>query len=226
MAGMFILTQADLSLNPHVSVLRWFGLTINVPVLMACVSVLMLNSILFMGEIFQIKKAMRAVDYYSITPETVNNLVVAPCLEEFIYRVCLMNMVIESGFMTPMHAVFVMPLFFATSHLHLCCLDYLNGGKPLYRSLILALFKLTYTEVFGIYSGLVYVRTGSIWPAIVLHTQCNYFGFPHFLALIDNKFRLTDRIIPGILYVLGVIISYKAFEVLVPDLDPWWQHSH
>jgi hypothetical protein len=61
---------------------------------------------------------MREVDYYSFNLLTIKNLVVAPCLEEFIYRVCLMNLVIESRSMTPINAVYVMPLFFATSHLH------------------------------------------------------------------------------------------------------------
>jgi len=88
--------------------------------------------------------------------------------------------------------------------------------------MLIAVFKLSYTEIFGIYSGLVYVRTGSIWPAICLHSYCNYFGFPHFSALVSNKFRLTDRIVVGILYVLGLIIVYKYFDTLVPDLNPWW----
>jgi prenyl protein peptidase len=115
-----------------------------------------------------------------------------------------------------------MPLFFATSHLHASFLDYSKGEVPIKRAVLIGLFKLAYTEVFGIYSGLVYVRTGSIWPAILLHSYCNYFGFPHFLVLISNKFRLTDRIIPGILYVLGLIIVYYSFDTIVPDLSPWW----
>jgi len=70
---------------------------------------------------------MRGVDYYSFNLLTIKNLIVAPCLEEFIYRVCLINMVIESGLMTPTSAVYVMPLFFATSHLHGSFLEYTNG---------------------------------------------------------------------------------------------------
>lgn len=87
---------------------------------------------------------------------------------------------------------------------------------------MIGLFKLMYTEIFGIYAGLVYMRTGSIWPAIVLHSYCNYFGFPHFLALFSNQFRLTDRIIPGVMYVVGLIFVYYSFNTIVPDLSPWW----
>jgi hypothetical protein len=56
LAGLFILTQADLSKNTDITVLRWFGLSINIDVLVACLRVLLLNSILFAGEIFQLKK--------------------------------------------------------------------------------------------------------------------------------------------------------------------------
>ena len=175
-----------------------------------------------MGEIFQLGKGMRETDYYSFNLTTIKNLIIAPCLEEFIYRVCLINMVIESGLMTPKSAVYIMPLFFAVSHLHHSILDYFQKDTPFMRGMAIALFKLSYTEIFGIYSGLVYVRTGSIWPPIVLHAYCNYFGFPHFLVLLSNKFRLTDRIIPGVLYVLGVIATWYTFDMLVPDLNPWW----
>jgi hypothetical protein len=46
------------------------------------------------------------------------NLVAAPAFEEFIYRVCLINFCIESGALTTTEAVYIMPIFFAISHLH------------------------------------------------------------------------------------------------------------
>lgn len=46
------------------------------------------------------------------------NIVVAPFLEEFIYRVCLINMFMEAKALTEHEAVFYLPIYFALSHLH------------------------------------------------------------------------------------------------------------
>ena len=161
-----------------------------------------------MGEIFQLGKGMRETDYYSLNLTTIKNLIIAPCLEEFIYRVCLINMVIESGLMTPKSAVYIMPLFFAVSHLHHSILDYFQKDTPFIRGMAIALFKLSYTEIFGIYSGLVYVRTGSIWPPIILHAYCNYFGFPNFGVLKDHSKLILRRIIIGFMYIVGVLLFF------------------
>ena len=62
----------------------------------------MMNTILFAGEIFQLYKDMRENSYHSLTSwMSVKNLLIAPFLEEFIYRACLINMMIESGALTP-----------------------------------------------------------------------------------------------------------------------------
>lgn len=37
------------------------------------------------------------------------------------------------------------------------------------KAVLIAVFKLAYTQIFGIYSGYVYVQTGSLWAAIALH---------------------------------------------------------
>ena len=46
------------------------------------------------------------------------NLVLAPIFEEFIYRVALINMFLESGALGPTTSVLFLPFFFAISHLH------------------------------------------------------------------------------------------------------------
>jgi membrane protease YdiL (CAAX protease family) len=55
------------------------------------------------------------------------------------------------------------------------------------------IFQLSYTQVFGIYAGYVYVFTGSFWAAAVLHAQCNLLGFPYFSNLFSDEFSLTKR---------------------------------
>ena len=59
----------------------------------------MLNSVLFAGEIFQILKGMIVIKYdFDIL--AYKNLIFAPFLEEFIYRICLINFFMESGALT------------------------------------------------------------------------------------------------------------------------------
>ena len=169
-ASIFLMTQANLAERQDVSILRWFGLEINLGVLISCIKVLLMNTILFAGEIFQMAKDMRENSYHSLTSwMSVKNLFIAPFLEEFIYRVCLINMMIESGALTPTQCIYITPLFFATSHLHWILDEFLTKKIPFSVLLKTGVFKLAYTELFGVYSGIIYVRTGSLWPAFLLH---------------------------------------------------------
>ena len=80
--------------------------------------------------------------------------------------------------------------------------------------------------MFGIYAGFVYIYTGSIWPAIVLHAHCNFYGFPSFSTLVSQDVKRTERIIIGVLYVAGVVVFLTFFKTLTKDVTlekPWWE---
>ena len=117
----------------------------------------------------------------------------------------MINMFVESGALTVGVSVILLPFFFAISHLHHTFDQKRRQDKAaeeqakdkedtttLYAEYIsykqaikVSLFKISYTQIFGIYSGLVYANTGSVWPAIVLHSHCNFFGFPSFDNLMN-----------------------------------------
>ena len=151
------------------------------------------------------------------------NLVFAPLFEEFIYRVCLINLCIESKALSETEAVLIMPMFFAFSHLHHVIMQRREPGFSYKKALLMALFKLMYTQVFGIYSGFVYVWTGSIWPAFALHAHCNFFGFPSFQNFFERDYLMTDRAIAGVLYVVGSIVFLWYFPSSFGDYTPWWK---
>mmetsp|Transcript_32897 Transcript_32897/g.40676 ORF Transcript_32897/g.40676 Transcript_32897/m.40676 type:complete len:143 (+) Transcript_32897:416-844(+) len=132
------------------------------------------------------------------------NLVCAPLFEEVIYRVCLINMFVESGALNVSYSVVLLPFFFAISHLHHVFdqkrtqdkrakeLAKVKENMSVYaeymsykKAIVVSLFRLAYTQIFGIYSGFIYVNTGSLWPAVALHAQCNFFGFPTFENLMN-----------------------------------------
>ena len=77
---------------------------------------LLLNSVLFAGEIWQLARGMARVSY-RLDLLAFKNLLCAPLFEEIIYRACLINMFIESRALSPKMAVLVLPFYFAISHL-------------------------------------------------------------------------------------------------------------
>ena len=118
LAFIFLCFMADFDQRTEVGVLRWFGLALNQDVVKHTLMVLLLNSILFAGEIYQIAKGMTHLRYELNSIITQKNLFWAPLFEEFIYRSILINLFIESGAFTPTKCVLITPLYFAISHLH------------------------------------------------------------------------------------------------------------
>jgi len=84
-------------------------------------------------------------------------------------------------------------------------------------------FKLAYTQIFGIYSGFVYIKTGSLWPAFALHAQCNYFGFPSFDQLMNNEHRRSLRIVVACLYLGGIFAFFSGFGWCFDGHSPWFK---
>jgi prenyl protein peptidase len=45
-------------------------------------------------------------------------------------------------------------------------------------AVVSSLAQFTYTTPFGWFAVFVFLRTGSVWPAVAVHTFCNYMGVP------------------------------------------------
>ena len=64
-----------------------------------------------------------------------------------------------------------------------------------------------YTTIFGWYAVFILLRTGSVWPAIVAHTYCNWMGPPN--LAVDGP-----RWFPATYYALlvgGAVGFYRLF---------------
>ena len=97
-----------------------------------------------------------------------------------------------------------------------------------YKKMILvSVLRISYTQIFGIYSGFVYVMTGSVWPAVALHAQCNFFGLPSFANIKNEDIRRTERMLLIILYLCGIVIVFTCFtwftKPVEGDVLPFWQ---
>ena len=206
----------------------------------------MLNSALFLGEIYQnwveTYQKYRHEVYYSNNPRGFRNfphyiwarlvfflfglweekpnwlkiktLIFAPVLEEFMYRGIIFGLYRDSGVFAsyPKLCLTLLPLYFAIAHAHIL---FKNRHQPdIKQQALIKLFQVFYTQVFGFYSAWIFTNTGSLWPAIALHSQCNYFGFPNFGPIFDWKVYLPKRIIIGMVYLLGIICFFAVKKII------------
>ncbi|CDW91388.1 caax prenyl protease 2-like [Stylonychia lemnae] len=219
----FLNIKADHRQRDDVDLFRWFGLHFDGQISLAIANTLMLNSILFLGEIVQYLWGMNESDYFQIDLLTFKNLVLVPIFEELIFRACLINIFIEANIMSMHKCVLILPIFFAVAHLHHLYRQRHLPAEQFKRAALQKVFQIFYTQVFGIYAGYIYVYTGSLWAAIALHAQCNYFGFPSFGNLFDEEFPVLKRQIVGYLYLVGVVCFFNFFGFFMDPnyYNPW-----
>jgi len=101
-----------------VDLFRWFGMHFDGKISLAIANTLMLNSILFMGEIAQYFSEMQWSSVDEISLFNFKNIFLVPIFEELIFRVCLINIFIEANILSINKCVLILPLFFAVAHLH------------------------------------------------------------------------------------------------------------
>ncbi|KAJ7357452.1 CAAX prenyl protease [Desmophyllum pertusum] len=103
-------------------------------------------------------------------------LTAAPLTEEFVYRACLVPMLVPSfGNVLP---IFICPLFFGV------------------------VFQFGYTTVFGGYTAFLFLRTGHLIGPVLCHSFCNFMGFPPIDQVPSSKY---PRLISGS-FVAGLVL--------------------
>ena len=120
---------------------------------------------------------------YDSKPWTgIRNMLVAPLVEEVIFRACtitpyLHSTAYTSGQVSMATICWMTPLFFGLAHVHHAFQMIRSKVNPK-RILIQTTFQFLYTTLFGAYVSLWYIQTRSIWAVILLHSFCNYMGLP------------------------------------------------
>mmetsp|Transcript_6729 Transcript_6729/g.14850 ORF Transcript_6729/g.14850 Transcript_6729/m.14850 type:complete len:310 (+) Transcript_6729:88-1017(+) len=113
------------------------------------------------------------------------NLVVAPLSEEFVFRGCMVPLLLLQG-SSKAAAILLPPLFFGAAHLHHLH-DLLTYQRVAPRTALpMVLFQFTYTTVFGWYECLLFINTGSLVAPVVVHMFCNLMGVPHFGRMMQQ----------------------------------------
>lgn len=67
--------------------------------------------------------------------------------------------------------------WFGVAHLH-HLYEKLRQGETVTRAVVSTLVQFTYTSIFGFIASVLFMRSGSIYPAIMSHMICNYVGLP------------------------------------------------
>ncbi|XP_030570299.1 CAAX prenyl protease 2 [Drosophila novamexicana] len=180
---------------------RWQGLW------QAIVIPYLLTALLFLGPIFVNMQNESFRSYFDLEAWRgsctsiiwIRNLVMAPLSEEFVFRACMMPLILQS--FTPMNAVFITPLFFGVAHLHHIA-ERLSVGMELSTALFIGLFQFTYTTLFGFYSAFLFARTGHFVAPLLAHALCNHMGLPDVQDLWQQD--LWRRVLAIGLYIVGL----------------------
>jgi len=55
----------------------------------------------------------------------------------------------------------------------------------------MSLFQFIYTTLFGWFAAFVFLRTGSLYPAIAAHAFCNWLGLPRFWGRVGQAAEIA-----------------------------------
>jgi len=83
--------------------------------------------------------------------------------------------------------IFLTPIVFGLAHVHhFYEFRITHPHTPVLGAILRSLLQFTYTTLFGGYATFVYLRTGSVVSAILIHTFCNWMGFPRFWGRVTT----------------------------------------
>ncbi|KZP08822.1 Abi-domain-containing protein [Athelia psychrophila] len=108
------------------------------------------------------------------------NLLFAPLTEEAVFRACVLAVYQLAGLGRGV-SVGVSPLAFGLAHVHHAWEVWNRYGRTptaAKRAVIASTMQLSYTTLFGAYTALLFLRTGSLLPPLAAHAWCNALGLP------------------------------------------------
>ena len=142
------------------------------------------------------------------------NYVIAPFAEELIFRACMLPLLQPA--IGQWYAVLVCPLFFGIAHIHHLVDWYrLNDGTPFSHACFVIVIQFSYTAIFGLFSGFLFIRTGHLISLVICHSLCNIMGLPSVEYALKHPQK--GVIIAG--YILGAVFFFIfLFPLTSPSL--------
>ena len=94
----------------------------------------------------------------------------------------------------------------------------IRKGQDILTSFLVSMFQFAYTTIFGMYSALLFIRTGHFAAPFVVHAYCNFMGFPDFMEVANSEPR--KRLLLMTLFVVGAVLFYLLLDPLTSN--PQW----
>eukprot|EP01084_Bolivina_argentea_P228469 385864_1 len=170
---------------------------------------LILMIILFFGPLIE-----NPYHFQNVTTKTyatplliIRGLIVGPICEEWIYRGCIISLLFY-GKLSYGLCIIIPPILFGLSHAHHIYYQMTHAyGASRSQACLTVVFQLFYTSVFGVLASIIFIRTGNVFAAMLMHIWCNSMGFPPFTFIMNRKnngFTTMRDIVNGIAYVMGL----------------------
>ncbi|KAF3925028.1 hypothetical protein AA313_de0204490 [Arthrobotrys entomopaga] len=138
------------------------------------------------------------------------NYIVGPITEELTFRSHILALhlcVPEEPKVTTL--VFFTPLYFGIAHLHHFYEFTLTHPDSSYRfAMIRSVIQFMYTTLFGWFAAWVFLRFGSLWIAIAVHSFCNVMGLPRFWGKLEGGWWKSG--VYYVVLVVGAVGFYKG----------------
>jgi membrane protease YdiL (CAAX protease family) len=233
----FMICSCD-DLTPSLSALALLGFTSDIKPVIQCLSH---TCILYLGAsvatLFQARELVERqrrhgkltsyreiIKALSIDPifhpfwPQLRNLWAAPAIEELVFRACLVRPLTQS-LSTPIHVVWIAPLFFGTAHVHHAFLKWKESGS-MRLALMTTIAQFVYTTLFGAYVTYAFLRTNSLPAIIISHQYCNYMGLPDLSFFQPHFGRLSliyrFRWVVMSTYAIGIVGFVWGFQGILP----------
>jgi len=184
-----LIARAELDVSGALHLLGWWP--VHPTDTAACV---LLTWMLYLGPHFE--KIVVEKQLQGFREKTVESLyswqgyrtyIAAPITEEVIFRSVLVPIHLLAK-VSPGKIVFLTPLYFGIAHIHHAYeFKLTRPDVPFFPVLIRSLFQFGYTTIFGWYASFLYLRTGSLYGCILVHTFCNLYGLPRFWGRVERE---------------------------------------
>ncbi|KAI9147916.1 hypothetical protein HJFPF1_11734 [Paramyrothecium foliicola] len=154
---------------------------------------------------------------------TWRNMVAGPVTEECLFRSAAVPLLLVAG-SSVARTIFLSPLVFGLAHLHhFYEFRITHPHVPLIAAIARSVLQLSYTSLFGMYATFIFVRTGSLAAAILIHTFCNYMGLPRVWGSLEPYWIPQGGKSQGVPLATWTIIYYV---LLVGGLISWWKNLY
>lgn len=137
------------------------------------------------------------------------NLIAGPLSEEFVFRSCIVPLHIFAG-QSVGRVVLLTPLYFGLAHVHHIYERYVTHRGRLLESVTISLVQFTYTTIFGWFAAYLFIRTGSVWASVAVHSFCNSMGLPRVTGRLQGP--LFNSVIYYVLLVGGSLLFARNIE--------------